>query len=71
MRKSDNTGMGLIDTLLVLFIVLKLTGNVTWSWLWVLSPVLIWGVAYILVICIAAIITAIENKKRYGKENKF
>ena len=24
--------------LLIIFIVLKLTGNITWSWIWVLSP---------------------------------
>jgi membrane protein YdbS with pleckstrin-like domain len=30
--------------LLVVFVVLKLTGNVDWSWWWVLSPLWIgWG----------------------------
>ena len=30
--------MKLADVLLVVFIVLKLCGVITWSWLWVLSP---------------------------------
>lgn len=30
--------MKLADVLLVIFIVLKLCGVITWSWLWVLSP---------------------------------
>lgn len=30
--------MGLADVLLVVFIVLKLCGVITWSWWWVLSP---------------------------------
>lgn len=34
-----NVGGGLFSTLLlILFIGLKLTGQITWSWLWVLSP---------------------------------
>lgn len=31
-------GISLGTLLLVLFIALKLTGHITWSWLWVLSP---------------------------------
>lgn len=34
--------------LLVLFIGLKLTGNIAWSWLWVLSP--LWGGAALLLL---------------------
>lgn len=30
--------MGLADMLLIVFIVLKLCGVITWSWWWVLSP---------------------------------
>ena len=30
--------MGFIETLLVIFIVLKITGQLTWSWVLVLSP---------------------------------
>lgn len=31
-------GMNFFSWLLLLFVGLKLTGYVTWSWLWVLSP---------------------------------
>ncbi len=30
--------MGLMSTLTLIFVVLKLAGLVNWSWLWVLSP---------------------------------
>ena len=30
--------------LLIIFIVLKLTHIITWSWLWVLSPIWIYGI---------------------------
>jgi len=32
------SGFGLCDILLVIFIVLKLTKVIAWSWWWVLSP---------------------------------
>jgi hypothetical protein len=31
-------GLGLPGTLLVVFLTLKLTGLVAWSWVWVLAP---------------------------------
>lgn len=34
-------GPGVLTLLLVAFVVLKLCGVITWSWLWVLSPILI------------------------------
>lgn len=35
---SRSSGMSLCGTLFVVFLVLKLTGNIDWSWVWVLSP---------------------------------
>ena len=31
-------GIGFLQALTLIFIVLKLTGYISWSWLWVLSP---------------------------------
>lgn len=42
-------GPGVLSILLVAFIVLKLCGVITWSWLWVLSPLWI-PIALVLVI---------------------
>lgn len=42
---SSSSGVGLGGLLLVLFVGLKLTGHITWSWWWVLSP--LWGGAAI------------------------
>lgn len=56
----ENKSFDLIDALAVLFIALKLTGVINWSWLWVLSP--IW--ADILVAIIATVI--IELRERSG-----
>lgn len=36
---SSSGGIGFAGLLTVAFIVLKLTGYIAWSWLWVLSPI--------------------------------
>ena len=41
------SSVGAIDLLTIAFIVLKLTGVINWSWLWVLSPIWITGVIVI------------------------
>lgn len=51
---SSNGGIGFAGFLALLFIGLKLTGYIDWSWWWVLAP--IWGVfALIAVIFLVAI----------------
>ena len=38
MNKETNSGLGLGMILFLIFMTLKLTGNITWSWWWVASP---------------------------------
>ena len=38
MNKETNGGLGLGMILFLIFMTLKLTGNITWSWWWVASP---------------------------------
>lgn len=35
---SSSAGVGFSSLLTVAFVVLKLTGYITWSWAWVLAP---------------------------------
>ena len=35
---SSSGGVGFSGLLTIVFIALKLTGNITWPWVWVLSP---------------------------------
>jgi len=37
-NSSSSSGIGVFGLLGVAFVVLKLTGVIDWSWLWVLSP---------------------------------
>jgi len=39
--KEGSSGIGCGGVLLIVFVVLKLTGNINWSWFWVLSPITI------------------------------
>lgn len=42
MSKDSNQstgGIGFMGLLAIVFITLKLTGHITWSWWWVLSPI--------------------------------
>lgn len=38
-KELKRSGMGFISTLTLIFVVLKETGLISWSWLWVLSPI--------------------------------
>ena len=38
-KEVKTVGLGFADALTLLFIGLKLTGHISWSWIWVLSPI--------------------------------
>jgi hypothetical protein len=48
---SSSGGIGFLGLLTIVFITLKLTGHIAWSWLWVLSPIWI-PLALLLVVLI-------------------
>jgi hypothetical protein len=62
---ASGGGIGLAGVLGVVFVVLKLTGHIDWSWWWVLSP---WwisfalaGVVILLVIAWAVVASVLEQ----------
>jgi len=52
---SSSSGIGFTGLLTILFIALKLLGFITWSWLWVLSPMWI-GFAIFIVILTSVVL---------------
>ena len=38
-NSNSSSGLGVVSIVQIIFIVLKLTGNISWSWWWVLSPI--------------------------------
>lgn len=65
---NDNTseasgGVGFAGLLTILFIALKLTGTIGWSWWWVLSPLWIpFAVAVVLFVVIGLAALAVHKK---------
>jgi hypothetical protein len=59
MSENTNKGTSLTGVLLIVFIVLKLTNNIDWSWWWVLSPLWIPILLVISIMLIGAILVGI------------
>ena len=55
-------GIGFSGLLTIVFITLKLTGFINWSWLWVLSPIWIPLVVVICVMLIALLFTLVTDR---------
>ena len=62
-KSVSNGGVGFTGLLTVLFIGLKLTNYIAWSWFWVLSPTLIPLVIMLLVVTTLIVIDVIGRKK--------
>lgn len=57
---SSSSGIGFLGLLAVLFIGLKLTGYIDWSWWWVLAPLWIGWAIVLGIIAIVLLIAAIS-----------
>ena len=57
-NSSNSGGIGFFGLLTILFIGLKLTGYITWSWWWVLSPLWIGLALAVVLIAVFAVIAS-------------
>jgi hypothetical protein len=63
--KVTNTGgIGFVGLLTIVFITLKLTGYINWSWLWVLSPIWIAMIFWVFFIFVFTGIVLIATRKK-------
>jgi len=58
-ESSSGRGIGFVGLLTILFIGLKLTNHIGWSWWWVLSPLWIIALFAILILMIGGFILLI------------
>ena len=58
---TTSSGIGFSGLLAILFITLKLTGVITWSWLWVLAPIWIPFIIVVFILIIAGIVIALNK----------
>lgn len=69
--RSSSSGIGVTGLLGVLFVGLKLTHFIDWSWWWVLAPFWVWPAAFVgLVVVIGiglsfvAVLESIQERRR-------
>ena len=60
-KNARNSGMGFISVLTLILTVLKLTNNISWPWVWVLSP--LWISVLLFLVTVAIIMIAGRIKK--------
>ena len=60
-NSAKSGGIGFCGLLTIAFIVLKLCGVITWSWLWVLSPLWISTTLVLLIMIIVLIVVAVRG----------
>ena len=54
-KEVKTVGLGFVDALTLLFITLKLTGQIDWNWFWVLSPIWI-SISFLAVLAIVILL---------------
>lgn len=59
---SGGSGIGFCGLLTIVFITLKLTGYINWSWLWVFSPLWVPVVALVVVVALVFLICAVMDR---------
>lgn len=62
-KQNGRGGVTFLGILALIFITLKLTGHIAWSWLWVLSPLWMPFSAAIIFIIVVSCIAGLANNK--------
>ena len=66
-QTSSSGGIGLTSLLTIVFVVLKLTDVIGWSWVWVLSPLWIGGaigLTVLLLVIVGLLFAASADRRR-------
>lgn len=59
-KQNTSKGIGFVGALQIVFIVLKLCKVISWSWLWVLSPIWINVIVLFILLAILGILELFE-----------
>lgn len=63
-KKSYGNGLGFGTVLFLIFMTLKLTGNIAWSWWWVAAPIWIPVVAVVVILAVVFVAALIKEYAR-------
>ena len=66
-NESRSNGIGIGMILFIVFLVLKLTGTIDWSWWWVTSPLWIPFAAAVVILGVVGLIGSIVEFIRHNK----
>ncbi len=58
---NNTVSMPVLSILGVVFIVLKLTGHIDWSWWWVLAPFWLIPIAWVALVLVALVFAALTT----------
>ncbi len=62
-KKARNGRMGIVSFLTILFVVLKVTDVISWSWWWVFSPIWISAICAVLLFVVVLVAGKIAKGK--------
>lgn len=65
-NSSSGGGIGFLGLLAIVFITLKLTNYIAWSWWWVLAP-LWFPAALVLPVVLVCAVIALRYEMKYGR----
>lgn len=60
-KTTSSSGIGFVGLLTILFIGLKLTDHIDWSWWWVLSPIWITFSILLVILGLIALVVACDE----------
>ena len=67
-RTYNTGGFSFLGVLTIVFITLKLTGNIGWSWVWVLAPLWIpWSIVLLFVLLAGLFVLVATAEKSWKK----
>lgn len=61
-------GLGIVGALTIIFIVLKLTGLINWSWIWVLSPLWISVCLCVILLLVFSFSNYLDSRRKSTKK---
>jgi uncharacterized membrane protein YqjE len=68
--RSSSSGIGFVGLLTIVFITLKLLGKITWPWIWVISPIWITIILFIVIIAILGIAWTLKESRKTKRRRK-
>jgi len=64
---NNNNGIGLAGSTFIVFLILKLTHNIDWSWWWITSPLWIPAALVFVIVLVAGIVAGVKEARQEAR----